>query len=177
MNLGLGGLCLVGHHKLEVGHELTVCPTEEGWEGVTARVVWTVGDETGLVYAGPLEKLEHSWVKKALQQLGFESLDLYERRRYVRAPADVAARLKNGEVEYPCVLKDLGLGGALVQTKKPAPLEPGTRVQLQMESDLDDPLPARLAYRRKDLLGLCFEPDRLTRSQLRLLQGYLRSQE
>lgn len=184
-NMGLGGMRLLSERELETDASLQVHSHEPGWGGLAARVVWsrprTHGDdfETGLIYRAGLEDLDNSWVKAALQHLGFESRSLYERRRTLRANTSLQARLGLAGQQYACVMRDLGLGGALVET--PAQIigiQDRSAVTLEVNLPDQQILFARTVYSRllpsgHQQHGLCFDPDRHNQAQARLVEGYL----
>lgn len=184
-NMGLGGMRLLSERELETDAALHVHSHEAGWGALAARVVWsrprTHGDdfETGLIYRDGLEELDNSWVKAALKHLGFESKSLYERRRTLRANTSLQAHLAVAGKPYACVMRDLGLGGALVET--PAPIIGiQDRAAVTLEVNLPDKqiLFAHVVYSRllpsgHQQHGLCFDLDRHNQAQARLVEGYL----
>ena len=184
-NMGLGGMRLLAERELEREVTLMIHSHEPGWGPVAARVVWsrerTGGDdfETGLIYRDGLQELDSSWVKAALQHLGFESASLYERRRTLRAATALQAQLAVAGKPYPCIMRDLGLGGALVETTSPI-LGIQDRAAVSLEVSLPDKqvLFAHVVYSRllpsgHQQHGLSFDPDRHNQAQARLVEGYL----
>lgn len=187
INMGLGGMRLLMDHEVPPEAILSVQQTHQGWGALTVRVVWTRartgGDnfECGVVYKDTLEQLEKSWVKSALQRLGFDSKALYERRRTLRAPTSTPGILNVASRDYSCTVADLGMGGALVELAQPiVGLQEGARVTLSTQVEEVEPLKARLVYIRSlpegsQQCGLCFDPDKLTQAQARLVEGYLQA--
>lgn len=185
-NMGLGGMRLLSERELERDSTLHIYSHEPGWGSLAARVVWsrprTEGSddfETGLIYRDGLKELDNSWVKAALQHLGFESSSLYERRRTLRATTSLQAQLAVAGRPYPCVMRDLGLGGALVETPSQI-LGIQDRAAVTLEVNLPEKqiLFAHVVYSRllpsgHQQHGLCFDPDRHNQAQARLVEGYL----
>lgn len=184
-NMGLGGMRLLAERELSRDTTLQVHSKEPGWGSLAARVVWSraraEGDdfESGLIYRDGLKELENSWVKAALQHLGFESSSLYERRRTLRANTSLQAQLAVAGRPYACVMRDLGLGGALVETPAQI-LGIQDRAAVTLEVNLPDKqvLFAHVVYSRllpsgAQQHGLCFDPDRHNQAQARLVEGYL----
>lgn len=186
-NMGLGGMRLLTEEELRPEDCLNIQQTDMGWGSLSVRVVWcrprASGDnfEAGVVYRDGLQELENSWVKGALQRLGFETNSLYERRRTLRARTQVEAGLKVAGKMYTCTMLDLGLGGALVETAKSiAGIQEGASVSLEVHLQGAEPLAARIVYSRTmpndaQQHGLCFAADRLTQAQARLVEGYLQA--
>lgn len=187
INMGLGGMRLLMDQEIAPEEILRVQQTHQGWGALTVRVVWTRlrtgGDnfECGVVYKDTLEQLEQSWVKGALKRLGFDSKALYERRRTLRAPISTPGILNVATKDYACTVADLGMGGALVELTQPVVgMQEGARVTLSTQVDEVEPLKARVVYIRSlpegsQQCGLCFDPDKLTQSQARLVEGYLQA--
>jgi hypothetical protein len=184
-NMGLGGMRLLSERELEREGSLMIFSHEPGWGPVAARVVWSRERngsddfETGLIYRDGLQELDSSWVKAALQHLGFESASLYERRRTLRAATSLQAQLAVAGKPYPCIMRDLGLGGALVETPS-AILGIQDRAAVTLEVNLPDKqiLFAHVVYSRllpsgHQQHGLSFDPDRHNQAQARLVEGYL----
>lgn len=180
IDLGYGGMRILGGRSLSVDEQLRVTPADGG-EPVSARVVWSEASgqeyESGLVYLGPLPELNRSWVKSALRGLGFEGNRVHERRQYVRRPTELSGKLWPGQEAQPVSLVDVSLGGALLRSLEPhSTLAAGTEVRLELSLDgLNEPLNGKIVYQREELIGLAFQEDRLTRAQTRLLEGYLRA--
>jgi len=180
-DMGLGGLRLLVPKRLPNGTILTLGQKDLGSGEVETRVIWTrqlrSGEvETGLAYEGPPARLEQSWIKPALQRLGFEIMPEHERRQHVRVNLSAAGRLNVGDRQLPCTVMDLGLGGALVEGTDGG-LQTGDACTLTVDIPDCEPLAARLVYLHEVEQGwrggLRFEPDRLTRTQARLVEGYL----
>ena len=181
-DMGLGGMRLLLPRRLAAEARLVVEQSDLSERGtVELTVVWTrqlrSGEvETGVAYEGPPERLEQSWIKPALQRLGFEARA--ERRQHVRVGLSAGGHLEFAGQQVPCTVVDLGLGGALIEGPQPPPsLREGESCQLVVDIPDCSPLAARVVYHQKLengwRCGLRFEPDRLTRSQARLVEGYL----
>lgn len=116
VNMGLGGMRFVSAQDLEPEDRVTVRQPDGALAPIVVRVVWTrqhgAGEnfETGVVYLGPVQQLESSWVKSALQRLGFEGAAIYERRRHLRTLTDIPGFLELDGHKHACRLLDLGLG-------------------------------------------------------------------
>ncbi|MFN8607264.1 MAG: PilZ domain-containing protein [Vulcanimicrobiota bacterium] len=184
-NMGLGGMRLLSSRQLSSDSSLQIFSHEPGWGPVATRVVWSRersgGDdfESGMVYRDGLQELDSSWVKTALQHLGFESSSLYERRRTLRAATSLQAQLAVAGKPYPCIMRDLGLGGALVETASPIlGIQDGAAVSLEVSLPDKQVLFAKIVYSRllpsgHQQHGLSFDPDRHNQAQARLVEGYL----
>lgn len=180
-NMGLGGMRLLIPRRLDNGSELTLTQADLDSGPVTSKVIWTrqlrSGEvETGLAYEGPPARLQQSWVKPALQRLGFEVMPENERRQHVRVNVKTTASLEAAGQRLPCTVVDLGLGGALIEGSLNG-VQSGDACSLQVDIPECEPLAARLVYIHAlddgSRCGLRFEPDRLTRAQARLVEGYL----
>jgi hypothetical protein len=198
VNMGMGGIRLLSSRLFSQDDSLTLEQSATHSGPVTLRVVWSrphpepsaAPDEpcyvTGAVYQGSVEQLENSWVKPALRRLGFEALSGRERRRHVRARAEVDARLWIGEPlsmrGFRCQVIDLGLGGALIRIDESLSAQAGTAVSLEVAVGETERLPARVIYERvapgaefPRYYGLSFETDAVTRAQTRLVESLLQS--
>ena len=192
VNMGLGGMRFVSAQPLEPEDLITVRQPDGALAPLTVRVVWTrphgakLNFESGVVYLGPVQQLESSWVKSALQRLGFEGAAIYERRRHLRTLTDIAAHIELDGHKHACRLLDLGLGGALIQTGKPVPLAcEGAEIKLFVEIPGCQPLLAQIVYLRNPQdeepgesarrYGLCFEKDGVNKAHARLVEGYLQA--
>lgn len=182
-DMGLGGMRLLIPRRLPNGTIITLEQKDLGSGAVEARVIWTrqlrSGEvETGLAYEGPPARLEQSWIKPALQRLGFEIMPEQERRQHVRVNLSAAGHLNMHNRQIPCTVVDLGLGGALVEGPPPLDgMQAGDTCMLTVQIPDCEPLAASLVYLNEVDTGwrggLRFEPDRLTRAQARLVEGYL----
>jgi len=185
INMGLGGLRLLTDHRLQPTDSVKIQQASGGL--MTVEVVWSrprspgEGFEAGVVYREDLQQMEDSWVKIALKRLGFESSSLFERRRSPRFALSVDCNLVLGGVSFPCLMADLGLGGALVETSTPIPGgDEGVGIGLEVQIAESLVLAASIVYSRalkegKQQYGLCFDGDRLTQDQAKLVEGYLQA--
>lgn len=183
VNMGLGGLRLLSDFRLQPSDSVKVRQATGGM--MTVEVIWSRprvphdGFEAGVVYRDDLQQMEDSWVKLALKRLGFESSSLFERRRSPRFALSVDCNLLLDGVPFPCLMADLGLGGALVETATPIPGgDEGVGVGLEVQIAESLVLAARIVYSRalkqgKQQYGLCFDRDKLNQEQAKLVEGYL----
>jgi hypothetical protein len=193
INMGLGGIRFLATCTLQRGDCVELSESAMGLGPASVRVAWVRPEapgrfEYGGIYHGPVDQLDPSWVKPALQRLGFEAPTRYERRRHQRANLAVDARLLRQDREIVCRLIDLGLGGALIQADEALPQGCVLKLEVQAPEALDgellsgEPLAATLIYTRPDpdggfRLGLAFEADRMTRAQARLVESYLQAMD
>jgi hypothetical protein len=122
-NIGLGGLELAHPAELSRGSRLAVLP--EGYtQPVTGRVVWvrpaTGHFRVGMRYDQDLRTLSASWVAQAMLDLGSEYLLHRVPRRFVRVETRIPSSLvlDDGSV-IDIVLRDVSLGGCLLQSRVP----------------------------------------------------------
>ncbi|MBN9417155.1 MAG: PilZ domain-containing protein [Candidatus Eremiobacteraeota bacterium] len=173
-DLGEGGLALTTPDPLKVGQTLKVyCPfvdVDGPNEPIEGEVCWT--RELGGLHNSGLrfQVTPHSWVFSVLQLLGFSSLSSRSKRRWVRAECKLPARIGSREVQ----VENLGVGGALVQTKPRLTPAEGTITigpylkleALELSGSLGEP--------REDGLQ-AFEFRELDAPQLKLLGLYLKA--
>jgi hypothetical protein len=138
-DIGFMGLRLEVPQRFQVGQPLTVrydsADRAASWDtDMDTRVVWcrrrrfTNVLEVGVEYQ---KKLEGTWVQQILRALGVEGDQVFQRRRKIRAGADLRAEV--GSVEGGLVegrVVNLSLGGALVECPKEVPA--GVKVRLEI---------------------------------------------
>ncbi len=132
-DMSLQGMRMEIPQQVEPGTLLAVVPSTSS-PAVTVRVVWCrVTPTPGTYVAGAVYQisgavLERSWVKQALQSIGFSRVPSEERRQSARVnaqlPAAVQAEGKLGAM--PARTVNLCAGGCLVDC--PENLEPGQKV-------------------------------------------------
>lgn len=192
INMGLGGMRFLAPHQLAADDLVSLRQPGLVLAPVTVRVVWarqqgsSSAFETGVVYMGPVQQLDSSWVKSALQRLGFEGA-VNERRRHLRTQVDAQGVVHLEGVPLVCRVLDLGLGGALIQTDHPIPrAREGSPLLLEVNlQSCQDKLAARIVYMRNPQevekeetarrYGLCFDNDQITRALAKLVEGYLQA--
>lgn len=185
INMGLGGMRIISEVRLLPEQLLQLSQPAGGFGQIGAEVVWSrprvrgQDFEAGLVYRDDLLKMENSWVKAALQRLGFETSTLLERRRSPRFATSVGCQLYVKEQPSPCLMRDLGLGGALLRAEASIEgADEGTLVALEVGIGDRQLLNGRIVYARAlegnaMQYGLCFDTDQWTQQQARLVEGYL----
>jgi hypothetical protein len=85
----------------------------------------------GLEWAQPESRLERSWARILLHEMGYESASIFERRRWLRADSSLPAVLRlagGGKAEGR--VANLGLGGALVETEETLPRRAPLEIEL-----------------------------------------------
>lgn len=132
-DMSLQGMRMEIPQQVEPGTLLAVVPSTSS-PAVTVRVVWCrVTPTPGTYVAGAVYQisgavLERSWVKQALQSIGFSRVPAEERRGpariTVQLPASVQAEGKLGAM--PARTVNLGAGGCLVDC--PEQLETGQKI-------------------------------------------------
>jgi diguanylate cyclase (GGDEF)-like protein len=136
-DMSLQGMRMEIPQQVEPGTLLAVVPSTSS-PAVTVRVVWCRVTQTpgtyvaGAVYQISGAVLERSWVKQALQSIGFSRVPTEERRAPARVtvqlPASVQAEGKLGAL--PARTVNLGAGGCLVDC--PEQLDPGQKIILTL---------------------------------------------
>ena len=76
--------------------------------------------EAGLRYEDLESNLARSWVKLILRELGFDAVNIFQRRKARRVVAMLNVQLRlSGRTELNARVLNLGVGGALLQTLDP----------------------------------------------------------
>ena len=128
-DIGAGGLLLSCSPQVAVKVKATLTLTHPDPAGGSApviqvKVAWTrvrEADSTLLIgasYSDP-KVMGSSWVKAEMESVGFRGHNLREQRKVVRAKKELPATLMLSGGEIPCNVKNIGLGGLLVQLEKP----------------------------------------------------------
>lgn len=142
VDMGLSGLRLQVPNRLKQGGTVYIHHPKPSNrfnnEHVMCTVMWcrrkagTNELEAGLKYADTPGNMRRSWVKFLLKELGFEERAIYSRRKAIRAPSELSARLRNqgGEALEGRVI-NLGIGGALFESD--GGFSPGQAVRLEMD--------------------------------------------
>lgn len=145
VDMGLKGMRLELPCRVERGQLLSV--QYDGPFGcydldtVQASVVWshlvpaTQTSIVGVCYTNPPAYLERSWVKHLLRVFDLEHVTPHDRRRHVRVPVTMLATIDSAamnDVQAKAVLRDIGLGGALLECEVEVPV--GASVRIQTES-------------------------------------------
>lgn len=104
---------------------------------VEFKVVWTrVRESESLLYVGVTmadpSKASKSWFKAKMKAVGFRGHNLREQRKVCRVKCELPATLVLMSAEMPCVIRNIGLGGLLLEMKKPV------RVGSQLEIRIED---------------------------------------
>ncbi|MBI3925854.1 MAG: PilZ domain-containing protein [Armatimonadetes bacterium] len=142
IDMGLRGMRLKVDHPLppdqdvQVGHPSP--SSQYDVDQVRCRTVWYrkrrfSGDlMVGLLYADTPANMARSWVKYVLRAIGFDDEVIYQRRRFVRAEADIVVDLfdRVGNRLTDGTVANLGVGGALVLSEVSLPQ--GTNVRLEI---------------------------------------------
>lgn len=118
----------------------------------------------GARYVDSRDNMRKSWVRRVLQELGFEENKVYQRRQFIRVDASIPSRLFDGT---RCVLNEarvvnLGIGGAL--------LESATAMEKNASLTLEISLWRILPTLRLPVTVLDVRPDLDTGLQLHSLQ-------
>ena len=140
LDIAVGGLRLEIQGTVRPGEEVVLhyvgvlpSPRRPSEKDVRARVNWVRrtahGCEAGLSWIDASTLLERSWVKVTLLDLGLAAHRVADSRRSVRASAAIKATLQ-AEQKVDATVRDLSVGGALVESSDLLPL--GTTVRLQM---------------------------------------------
>lgn len=138
VDMGLKGMRLEAPSAIGKGKQVTLERPKDGGP-VTCKVVWCqpkrASDKQllGLQFTDSADNMRRSWIRGALQKLGFVPGRIKERRKHIRVPAEHRAVLANkaGDILSEGNLKNLGLSGALVLTHIQVPK--GMSVRLQVD--------------------------------------------
>lgn len=131
-DLSLDGMRLKTSHPLREGQEVEVFFPEDCGDSVGSvicKIVWVnalglpgkATTEAGLSFLDNPEKMERSWVKYVLDQLGFDQQITFQKRRFLRANGRIPARAftsLDGEGS-PGEILNIGIGGALLALEDP----------------------------------------------------------
>jgi PilZ domain-containing protein len=127
INLGVGGAELLHPDYVVLNTRLALVPKTH-LIPVTGRVTWVlpqeIGYRVGLCFDSDPEHLSRSWVADTLLELGSAFLLKRAPRRYVRVATDVPSCLITDDGrQIEVVLKDVSLGGCLLQSSEPFDFE------------------------------------------------------
>lgn len=137
VDMGLSGLRLKSPTRFPRGKLVTL--SHAGGGPVLCMVVWVrsrgknEGFELGLRFHDTIDNLRNSWVQNELTRLGFIPGRIQERRKHIRVDADVRAVIANrsGELLVEGRLRNVGISGAMIQTK--VEVDVGTSIRLQAD--------------------------------------------
>ncbi|MBI3926400.1 MAG: PilZ domain-containing protein [Armatimonadetes bacterium] len=126
VDLGVRGMRLQCRPALEQGEVIAISyhgKARFNPAKVVARVRWvrkrSGGVEAGIEYLGE-EQESKTWVDYVLEQVGYKEASVFDRRRSVRASGAIGGTLvtKDGG-RYEGAVANLGIGGALLETRRP----------------------------------------------------------
>jgi PilZ domain len=122
---------VVGERLSRIPHDKLVTVPD----GVRCRVIWCrrlpEGVEVGLDIYDSDDLLSRSWVPKILDKLGLKRNGIVQKRKQIRAPARLDAEVRLGENAVTGNVLNLGVGGALFQTKKHLPVGQGVQLVIR----------------------------------------------
>lgn len=149
VDVSLGGMRLRFAEPLPDELELELLRQADDAEGIRARLAWRSGDGRmgGVQFLAPHLR---GWMLDLLHSLFGNPQGMLNRRRYIRATANLPARLVTRSGEVAGLLLDVGLGGALWETAEA--LSPGAEVLLVFPSPAGEELclPARILHALED---------------------------
>lgn len=131
IDMGLEGLRLEMPHKVDRGQLIALRyegpATCYDYDTVQARIVWARPRANGATLAGvayinPPPYLERSWIRHLLRVFDLDKLSVHDRRRDVRMPVSLRATVDCTELREDAWIRDIGLGGALVECKNDFPV-------------------------------------------------------
>jgi len=134
LDIGLNGMRLAVLERFPVGAKLEVVPEVGGMEPVNVEVLWCRKRrnqevlEIGISYPDPEEKLTTSWVRVAMQRLGFGVIPVNERRQGVRIEMAYPLAIVHGPLRFPARLVNLSAEGAGVEIGEA--VTPGSALKL-----------------------------------------------
>lgn len=122
INVSLTGLCLELENRIKA-KQMVHLAREEFGKPLEGRAVWcrsvrgTNKHQVGVVYKEDQQMLRASWLKPALQSIGFRPSLISEKRKLLRVPGRVRCLLKGltGDTYTDGEMLDLSIGGALVE--------------------------------------------------------------
>lgn len=141
IDLGVGGMRLCLEEPMALKQQTVVSVTYpeplRNCESLTvdAHARWTRTRPSdgaqiiGLEFKDP-KTMGKSWVKVKMHELGFASYNIREQRKEVRVSCGLKATVQIAGEAVPCLVKNLGRGGAYVELMKP--LRAGASVNLRM---------------------------------------------
>jgi hypothetical protein len=107
---------------------------EQEGRAVTCRIEWKKAESDGILTGASFQDsgdtLSHSWLIAELKAIGVEAVQTAVRRRGVRVICDAPALFTCKADRREALIRDLGLGGALVQCSGPA-LKAGDSTRLE----------------------------------------------
>jgi hypothetical protein len=126
-NLGVGGAEILLPDDVGLNTRLALVPKTH-LIPVTGKAAWVLPEEDGyrigLSFEADPDSLSKSWVADTLLELGSAFLLKRAPRRYVRVSTDVPSYLMTDEGrQIEVVLKDVSLGGCLLQSSEPFKVE------------------------------------------------------
>jgi hypothetical protein len=123
VDIGLRGLRLQVPGKIRKGSVVTLSSTSADGQGVHCRIEWKKpqgdGFLTGVSFRDSEEVLSRSWLIAELKAIGVEAVQTALRRRGVRVICDAPCLLISGDSRSEALMRDLGLGGSLVECAGP----------------------------------------------------------
>lgn len=149
LDLSLGGMRLTFADPVPDEIELELLRRPDDAEGIRARLAWRSADGRAGGVQFVAEELR-GWMLDLLQGLFGDPRGMVNRRRYIRATANLPARLVTRSGEVSGLLLDLGLGGALWETAEA--LSPGAEVLVVFTSPAGEELclPGRVLHALDD---------------------------
>ncbi len=170
VNASLTGLCLETDRKIRARQILHLHYDELG-SPVEVKVAWcralkgSAKFEVGVNYLSEGAELRNSWIKPALQKMGFKAGKVHEKRKLLRVHGGYKCLLKSmaGDVYTDAEVVNLSVGGLMVEGGVELPLNLKLRVKTDPWRKLD-PLEAvvevrtckRNAHTRRWACGLRF---------------------
>lgn len=106
-------------------------------EGITRWIKERASDGAqfvGVEFKDP-KSLGRSWVKAKMQEIGFRPHNIKEQRKLQRVSCSLPAVLNVGGQEVSAVVKNLGLGGGLLELTKP--LRAGSEVSFRITEEAE----------------------------------------
>lgn len=121
LDIGLNGMRLAVLERFAPGTRLEVVPEAGGMEPINIEVLWCRKRrnqevlEIGIKFPDSEEKQASSWVRVAMQRLGFGVIPVTERRQSIRLEMAYPLALIHGPLRFPIKLVNLSAEGAAVE--------------------------------------------------------------
>jgi hypothetical protein len=122
-DIGLRGLRLMVQGKVRKGSVVELASAQRDGQAVRCRIEWKKSEGDGVLmgvsFQDSPEALSHSWLIDELKAIGVEAVQTALRRRGIRVICDAPALFTCMGEKREAMMRDLGLGGALVQCPGP----------------------------------------------------------
>lgn len=141
-DLSATGARLVSDQKCRKGVVIKLSPPKGMDEGaknvVKAKVAWVRPTRGSYMMGVKFESAAGGWVRNVLREIGLGAAPPTQQRKFVRVPGDIMVKLQAQGFEKTARLRDLGIGGALLNVRERIGKGESVRVTLPAESDVPE---------------------------------------